>query len=185
MGVAFFAGMMIGLIIIGVIIFICYVCDSIMKMKIFRLFGTAAPIMAWIPWYSSYLLGKTCTGRDGQNIGIFGMSVPNWLWEFGWVLPAVFSVLSGNEHWAGLMLGASQVFSIIYYCSIYSFLYSRLEGKPEPEVRVEAILSGIIGLVGLIKILGNPTTNVFSLQNDVYPVEQAPTYGSGDKYVEF
>lgn len=185
MGVAFFAGFLIGIIILAVIVFICYVCESIMKMKIFRLFGTASPIMAWIPWYSNYLLGRTCTGRDGYNIGIFGMSLPNWLWEFGWVLPTVFSLLSGNEHWAGVMLAASQVFSIIYWCSIYSFLYSRLEGRPEPDVRIEAILSGIIGLVGLIKILGNPTINVFSLQNDVYPMEQVPPDVSSDKYVEF
>ena len=180
------------LLILGVVLLIGYVFDSILKMRIFKLFGTCAPIMAWVPFVSSYYLGRTCNGRDGGQEGIFGIRVPNWLFNFGWLLPTALSgvwigisaISGGNLGSSGVLGTFSQCMMFIYWSSIYSFLYSRLEGRYEREVRVISIISALFGVVGLIKILTMPTTQVYSLDNDVFPDEPVQTtdedYGGAD-----
>lgn len=174
---AFIFVVFIVVIVLFVFLLISYILDSIMKMKIFKLFGTCSPVLAWVPYLSSYMLGRMCNGKSGENLGIFGMRVPNWLWNVGWLFPTFCYV-------AGLTLSnlvpsltvvfsmltyASQAFTFIYWASVYSFLFSRMEGKYENEVRVLAIVSVFIPLVALIKILATPAKNVYSLENDLFP----------------
>lgn len=180
------------LIILGAFLLINYILSSFVRMKVFRLFGTCAPAMAWIPFVSNYYLGKTCNGLDGGNIGIFGMRVPNWMYNFGWlfgvgasvVANALDSFVPGAWEFASTF---SQVFLFLYWASIYSFLFSRMEGRYENEVRIISVISGIFGWVGAFKVLVTPVDSVFSLQNDMYPEQKATRWSSpgepwGDEY---
>ena len=188
------AGLAIGLGVIFLILFIAivisYVLNSLVYMKVFKMFGTCNPILAWVPFVSSYMLGKTCNGRSGENNGIFGVRVPNWMYNFGWAFPfaafalsftiGVVSVLTNVDlGFIGTVLWyAVQAFNFLYYASIYSFVYSRMEGKYENQVRVISIVSAIFGIVWLIKILGAPVGQVYSLDNDMYPEDTGVGGGS-------
>lgn len=171
MGVMFLIEVGIGIMIFALLLFGAYVLDSILKCKLFTLFGTCNPVFGWIPFYSSYLLGKTCTGRDGQQTGLFGVVLPNWVWEFGWVVSIVIFVVCIALRLSSLLYPLQFVANAAYYSFLWSFFYSRLEGRHEPEIRGMAILSGVVGVVALVKILSTPQGNVYSLQNDVYPME--------------
>lgn len=181
-GEAFVIGFVVIFVVLAVVFLIGYIMDSLLKAKIFRLFGTCSPGLAWVPFLSSYMLGRTCNGKDGQNIGLFGMSVPNWLYNFGWLAyPAcvfVFGFLNrvsgGHLHIGNLGTITYNVITFLYWGSIYSFLYSRLEGRPENEVRLVSIVSASIGLVGFVKIISSPNVQVYSLDNDEFPIEGTP-----------
>lgn len=182
---SFITVLIIVAIFIAVALLIGYIIDSIMKMKIFRLFGTCSPGLAWVPFYSSYLLGRTCNGLNGENIGIFGMRVPNWFYNFGWLVPTflafigagIYGASQGNISAFGFLGTASRVFEFIYWSSIWSFLFSRLDGRYEQEVRVIAIISAIFGVVGFFKVLLDGSDQVYSLENDMFPQESGISYG--------
>lgn len=165
-----------------------YVLSSMMRYKVLRLFGTCEPILGWVPFIGDYMLGLTCNGRDGSNIGIFGFNMPNWLYNFGWILPSSYAVVgsvlntivSVNVPKLGLLSGISlacTIIAFIYRASIYYFLFSRFEGRDDGDVTVFAVLSGLLGLIGIAKVLSTRVTKVYSMQNDVYPVEEGGGYG--------
>lgn len=140
-----------------------YVLDSLMKAKVFSLFKIAPPSYGWIPFYSDYLLGKVCNGKDGYNIGVLGVVFPNWFFEYGWLL------LIPAYYYFGLMSLLCVCF--LYYGSIFTFIYSRMEGKYEAQVRAVAIISSLVRIVAQFKILSSPVSTVYSVDNDVYPEE--------------
>lgn len=140
-----------------------YVLDSLMKAKVFSLFKIAPPSYGWIPFYSDYLLGKVCNGKDGYNIGVLGVVLPNWFFEYGWLL------LIPAYCYFGVMSLLCVCF--LYYGSIFTFIYSRMEGKYEAQVRAVAIISSLVRIVAQFKILSSPVSTVYSVDNDVYPEE--------------
>lgn len=185
----FFFALGVVVLVMILFLFISYIFDSLLKMKIFKLFMPCSPVIAWVPFLSSYYLGRCCNGKDGQNIGIFGISVPNWMWNFGWCAGiAINLAVNVVSRITGLNLGFISgsgvlALSMLYYMCIYSFLYSRIEGRPEPEVRAESILSAVIGIVGLVKILTCGVDSVYSLPNDEFPEESRGS--SGGYYGDF
>lgn len=187
---AFAVGLVVLFFVILVVCLISYIFESLVKMKVFKLFGTCNPALAWVPIVSQYMLGKTCNGKDGQNAGIFNMRVDNWMYNFGWLAYPVCAIAGGilNRIFGGafpiarVASIAYEVFTFYYWGSIYSFLYSRLEGRPESEVRVMAILSAVFGIVGFVKVLSAPNAQVYSLDNDVFPVEYSSDEWGGQSY---
>lgn len=180
-----------GLIIFVVLyVIISHILTALICVKIFRLFGTCNPVYGWVPFLNLYMLGKTCNGKNGENPGIFGVRCHNWFWNYGWATPlavvafafvlAVFTVVTTIDlSFFSTILGySSQAVMFLWWCSIYSFIYSRMEGRYENEVRVIAIVSWLIGIVALAKILGAPNQQVYSLENDMYPVDTANDGGA-------
>lgn len=157
-----------------------YVMNCMLLMKIFNVFKPCDPIMAWIPFVNSYYLGVCCNGKDGQNVGIFGQSIPNEVYNFGWIAGTAILVVTGwlsNPFLSSIGGLASFVVSVLYSACIWSFMYSRLEGRAEEGVRGIAILSGIVGLVAFVKILTSSALKVYSQPNDIYPTERSGSVG--------
>lgn len=159
-----------------------YVMNCLLLMKIFDVFKPCDPIMAWIPFVNSYYLGVCCNGKDGQNVGLFGQSIPNEVYNFGWLAGTAILVVTGwlsNPFLSSISGLASFVVSVLYSACIWSFMYSRLEGRTEEEVRGIAILSGIVGLVAFVKILTSSGLKVYSQPNDIYPTGRSGSVGGG------
>lgn len=156
--------------------------NCLLLMKIFNVFKPCDPIVAWIPFVNSYYLGVCCNGKDGQNVGLFGQSIPNEVYNFGWIAGTAILIVTGwlsNPFLSSISGLASFVVSVLYSACIWSFMYSRLEGKTEEEVRGIAILSGIVGLVAFVKVLTSSGLKVYSQPNDIYPTERSGSVVGG------
>lgn len=163
-----------------VCLIVLYLLDSYAKFKLFRLFGVAAPSCAFIPFYSNYLLGHMCTGRDGYFDGLFGMAIPNIVMEIGWLymFASYFGAVNmrllpfiSREQAELLFAGAVFLFGLVYWSNIWAFVFSRLEGKSVDDVVCISIVSSIIGVVALVRVISFTGKQVYSMENDVYPYE--------------
>lgn len=193
------AGVM--LLVVALIYIVGWIIDSCMKMKVFRMFGTCSPILAWAPCVSSYMLGRTCNGKDGGMVCFAGKRCSNaflnWGWTFSFICTFLSRFLSGvlqvgavegappvvTDFILGIPWGTISIAFNIYYMScIYSFIFSRMNGRPERDVRGISFVSAVFEIVAVFSILCNKHGQVYSLENDMFPEERGPfggRYGGG------
>lgn len=185
----------IGVILFGIMLYVLlsWLFSSLIRYRVLKLFRPCSPAIGFVPFIGQYMVGKCCNGKDGQNTGIFNTRMSNFFWNWGWcsyffcfiMFAALNYVTDGSPLLAKFFVTVAQVFNFMYWSSLYAFLYSRIEGKPESEVRVIAIVSTIIGIVGIVKVLTIGVTQVYSLPNDIYPLEDyshpGGSYYAGDR----
>lgn len=144
-----------------------YVVSSAAIVRTLRLFGYEKPMAGWIPGLRHYALGTVCIQRRGSLAGVVSTArIPNVFLQWGWaaVMAAYFIPGIGNL--------LSVVLSVLYYGTVYRFIYSRLFGD---DSALPAAVSSVIRAVFYIRVLvcfheGNV---VRSLPGDLYPKDRA------------
>lgn len=181
-------GVLISAIVMMVLGVVKYVATSLVRVKILKLFGTCNPVLGWIPIVGDYYVGMTCTGKDGQNTGIFGWSIPNFLFQFGWL--SSLAVSFGDAWYAynnttnlqrTLIFASFWFLQFLWLASVCTFVLSRAQGVAEDRVTVSAVFSAMFLIVRVLLILSIRVPNVFSRDNDIYPLESTPDYDKHDQ----
>lgn len=140
-----------------------YVVSSAAVVRALKLFGYENPMFGWIPGLRYYALGTVCTQRAGSLPSVVGAAqIPNACLQWGWaaVMAAYFIPGIGN------LLG--MVLSVLYYGTVYRFIYSRLFGD---DSALTAAVSSIVRAVFYIRVLAcsREGNRVCSLPGDFYP----------------
>ena len=140
-----------------------YAVSSAAVVRTLELFGYEKPMAGWIPGIRYYALGTVCTQRTGSLPGVVSaVEIPNACLQWGWaaVMAAYFIPGIGN------LLG--MVLSVLYYGTVYRFIYSRLFGDDSVVI---AAVSSVIRAVFYIRVLAccREGNRVRSLPGDFYP----------------
>ena len=140
-----------------------YAVSSAVIVRALRLFGYENPMAGWIPGLRHYALGTVCTQRSGSLPCVVStVDIPNVYLQWGWaaVMAAYFIPGIGN------LLG--MVLSVLYYGTVYRFIYSRLFGDDSVVI---AAVSSVIRAVFYIRVLAccREGNRVRSLPGDFYP----------------
>lgn len=165
LGVLVGAGIVVVLIAL-VIVVAAYILASLGTQKVLKKFQYPRPWMAWIPFANYYALADILQDKEG-NTSILGQKVPAMLFNFWFVVPFALSYVPG----VGSIL--YMVANIILYGTICTFIYSRIDNKPEKDVRVLGYLSGWISIIAIIKFLCiKEDTLLASQPEDKYPEQK-------------
>lgn len=140
-----------------------YAVSSAAIVRALGLFGYEKPVAGWIPGLRYYALGTVCTQRQGSLQGVVSTAcIPNACLQWGWAAVMAAYFIPGIGNLLGLAL------SVLYYGTVYRFIYSRLFGD---DSAVAAVVSSVVRIVFYIRILACPCgeNGVRSLPGDIYP----------------
>ncbi len=167
-------GMMLimgGLLFLSILVLAGYLVSSAAIARVLKLFGYERPALGWVPFARHYALGTVCIQKSGSLPCVTGSFVlPNALLQWGWaaVLAAYFIPA------VGYVLGL--VLSVLYYGTVYRFVYSRLLGEGST---VHAAVSSVLRIIFYIRVLAcaHGGKGLCSLPGDIYPKEKAAQTG--------
>lgn len=140
-----------------------YIVSSAAVVRVLEVFGYEKPMAGWIPGMRYYALGTVCTQRTGSLPGVVStVEIPNVYLQWGWAAVMAAYFIPGIGNLSGMVL------SVLYYGTVYRFIYSRLFGD---DSTLAPAVSSVVRAVFYIRILvccrkGN---RVSSLPGDFYP----------------
>lgn len=140
-----------------------YAASSAAVVRTLGLFGYEKPMAGWIPGLRYYALGTVCTQQRGFLPGIVStVRIPNVYLQWGWAAVAAAYFIPGIGSLLGMAL------SVLYYGTVYRFIYSRLFGD---DSAVAAAVSSVVRAVFYIRILAcsREENGVRSQPGDLYP----------------
>lgn len=144
-----------------------YTVSSAAIVRTLRLFGYEKPMAGWIPGLRQYALGTVCTQRQGSLLSVAGtVAIPNACLQWGWAAVMAAYWIPGIGSLLGMAL------SVLYYGTVYCFIYSRLFGD---ESALPAVVSSVVRAVFYIRVLAcSREGNVARSQpEDLYPKGRA------------
>lgn len=170
MGMMLIAG---GLIFLLFFMLIGYFVSSAAMVKVLKLFGYGRPVLGWVPFARHYALGTVCIQKSGSLPCVIGtFALPNAFLQWGWaaVLSAYFIPA------VGYVLGL--VLSVLYFGTVYRFVYSRLFGE---DSAVPAAVSSVVRIIFYIRVLAcaHEGKGLCSQPGDIYPGRNMQTGGRG------
>lgn len=167
-------GMMLilgGLLFLLFVVLVGYLVSSAAIVRVLKLFGYERPVLGWIPFARHYALGTVCIQKSGSLPCVTGSFVlSNALLQWGWaaVLAAYFIPA------VGYVLGL--VLSVLYFGTVYRFVYSRLFGE---DSAVPAAVSSVLRIIFYIRVLAcaHEGKGVCRQPGDIYPKGKAAQTG--------
>ena len=151
-----------------------YLVSSAAIVRVLKLFGYERAVLGWLPFVRHYALGTVCIQQSGSLPAVTGtFALPNIFLQWGWA--AV--LLAYSIPAVGYVLGLGM--SVLYYGSVYRFVYSRLYGE---DGVVLAVISSLVRIVFYIRVLicSHDREGLYSRHEDIYPRERtAETGGRG------
>lgn len=144
-----------------------YVVSSAAVVRTLGLFGYEKPMAGWIPGIRYYALGTVCTQRQGSLPSVVStVDIPNVYLQWGWAAVMAAYFIPGIGSLLGMAL------SVLYYGTVYRFIYSRLFGDDSALI---AAVSSVVRAVFYIRVLAccHEGNRVCSLPGDFYPKDSA------------
>lgn len=145
--IAFLTAMSMGVLIVCLAVVVAlYVVEALAIMRVLTILGYQNPWMAWIPLLNYFALARVTANENG-NTRIFGFELPNMVFCFWWVAWLAVDYIPN----VGGLLGI--VLRVICLGTCFIYIYSRVENKPESEVKALGYVSGLIPIIAIVKFL--------------------------------
>lgn len=145
--IAFLTAMSMGVQIVCLAVVVAlYVVEALAIMRVLTILGYQNPWMAWIPLLNYFALARVTANENG-NTRIFGFELPNMVFCFWWVAWLAVDYIPN----VGGLLGI--VLRVICLGTCFIYIYSRVENKPESEVKALGYVSGLIPIIAIVKFL--------------------------------
>lgn len=165
------------MLIVGGLIFLLffmlagYLVSSAAIVRVLKLFGYEKAVFGWMPFVRHYALGTVCIQQSGSLPCVFGsFALPNVFLQWGWAAVLLAYLIPT----VGYVLGLGM--SVLYYGSVYHFVYSRLFGE---DSVVLAAVSSVVRIVFYIRVLicSHEGKELCSRHEDIYPRERTAQAG--------
>lgn len=132
------------LLVLGLISVTLYILASLGLSYVLARLGFQYRFLAWIPVVNLFALALAVGDSDG-SCRWFGVRMPSVL--FAVIVTAVYYGAFGIDGWVKFML-------VCLACGrMYQLVYSKIEGLPESDTALLGYLSGVIGIIPLVKFL--------------------------------